>query len=314
MIPAVIVPQPSPRPLPPDPPSAAQDLVGLDTSPAPLLRSEDIAAFISEARLRSSPERPLLALSTILAVPHAESVHSNIHSPTLETTSLTHHPPGLHVNFGPREGPLPIGSAAHNVSDSSLPHRPSDGDTLWTWRGATNVLYDGPHPTVLSGSWERGGGGRCFRPRFNHLHATEEVLQARQLLLNSAPAPRVPSAASPPLPDVACSLTPQSRTANVPTSPTIQQLGPHLPSDLPPWNLQAGHFDLPPSRSRRRSPPTPRIRITTPLNTAGPAGSPLTPAIEQQPHQNVQHSTDTPVLLPVDDIVPVSESAQPKID
>ena len=312
VVPTVVAPPPSPRPLPPDPPCAAQELVGLDTLPAPLLRSEDIAAFISEARLRSSPERSLPDLSTILAVPHAEPVQSNIHSPNLETTSFTHHPPGLHVNFGPREGPLTIGPAAHDISRPLQQHRP-DGDTLWTWSGSTNVLYDGPHPTVLSGSWERGGGGRCFRPRFNHLHVTNEVLQARQLLFNSAPAPRVPPAASPTTPDVACSLVSHSRSTTVSTSPTIQQLGPHPPPDLPPWNLQAGHFDLPPSRSRRRSPPTPRIRITTPLDTAGPTGLPQTPAIEQPSHQNAPHSTEPPVFLPVEDIGHLSESAQPKL-
>ena len=301
--PAVVVPPPNCSPTP-DLSCATQVVDGLDGSPPPPLRSEDIAAFISEARLRSSPERPLLAPSPFLAVPHAESVQYNNYFPLPETTSSFPHPPGLRVNFGPRERPLPSGPAEHAVS---LQHRPLDGDTLWTWSGTTNVLYDGPHPTVLSGSWERGGGGRCFRPRFNQPHVTDEVLQARHLLLNSASSPRAPSITSPTPPDVACPLPSQSRSANIPTSPTIRQLS------LPPWNLQAGHFDIPPSRSRRRSPPTPRIRITTPLDTVGPTGPPRNSATGQPAHRPVRRPTDTPVSLPVEDIVPLAEPPQPKL-
>ena len=121
VIPTIVFPPTSPCLLPSDIPCAAQDLDGLATSPPRLLRSEDIAAFISEARLRFSPERSLSAPSSSLVVLHGEPDPTNTHSFLSENNSVVHHPPGLLVNFGSRHTSPGAISSARTASPASSP-------------------------------------------------------------------------------------------------------------------------------------------------------------------------------------------------
>ena len=153
------------------------------------------------------------------------------------------HPPGFLVNFGPRVSTLLSGCEPAATTENT--------DSLWTWCGVTNVIYDGPQPTVLSGSWERGGGGRSRRIRHNPPVPSEELLIARGILLNSSL--ELTSVSPIALPSVAPVTVPPP-VLSAPSLPVnepahlILQLG-----TMPPWNVDAGHFDLPPSHLRSSS-------------------------------------------------------------
>lgn len=269
--------EPSPVPVlaaidSPPRPTSTDRLPSPDASPLPpLFSSEAISSFISEARLRSSQQQSLASSSTLPAIPPLEHAQTNPISSCLDNGVVPYHPPGLLVNFGPREVSLPARSSPQPIAASSTPslhNPPIDGDTLWTWSGTTNVLYDGAHPTILSGSWERGGGGRCRRPRSIPSPANDELLLARHLLLNEAPPPSTTPSTVPhtSTTTIVQHFTPQlPRSESVSSPPVSEQACSQLPSNVPPWNIQAGHFDLPPPRShpQRSSAPSHRSTIST---------------------------------------------------
>ena len=245
-----------------------------DASPHPAISSDDINNFISEARLRSSSER--LLPPTSVPSPPLNNTRSSTPFTHLDHDEASYHPPGLLVNFGPREISPPAGSISPTESTTtpSLPpppsHSSSTGTTLWTWNGATNVLYDDPNPTVLSACWERGGGGRCRRLYPNALVPNADVLMARHLLFQSAPVLQSVPIEEVPVPP-AMSVT----TSVLLPSPRDERVfDPPISATVPPWNLEAGHLDLPPSRPQMTPPTTLNSRRTT-LHVPPPTSCPV---------------------------------------
>ena len=301
----------------PPSPIANDRLPSPNASPLPLpISSDAISSFLSEARLRSSQQQSLASSSTLLAIPPLEPAQTNPISPCLDDGVVTYHPPGLLVNFGPREVSLPANSSPQPVADSSTPTRhnpPIDGDTLWTWSGTTNVLYDGAHPIILSGSWERGGGGRCRRPRSIPSPANDELLLARHLLLNEAPPPSLtPSTVThTSTTTIVQHLSPQLHRSERVASPSVSdQVCSQSTSNAPPWNIQAGHFDLPPQRSHPQRSTAPSHRST--ISTAVPVVQNHSP-VNRAPLTSRRSEVCEPVRPSADSDSTLPDVSRPKL-
>jgi len=254
---------PNQRVLSPTPPELA--------APSLPISSADIDQFLLTARQQASSDRqspepfPVVTPPPMVATPNLiPSSSGPLHNP--------HRPPGLLINFGPSESP-PLPSAG-----SSRPPTPDprdDYDSLWSWTGLTNVLYDERSYPVTGGYWERGGGGRRrpLRPNMPSVSVPlvpEDILRARQLLLPSvAPTPslEVPQSSNsigssfPESPTPAlclrntmpCHSPDSTAAANIQSPDSVESAyssssDPVLSSPLPvlpPWNLTAGHLDIP---------------------------------------------------------------------
>ncbi|XP_046640334.1 uncharacterized protein LOC124324536 [Daphnia pulicaria] len=262
------------------------------TPQVPPISSEAIDCFLAAARRQSISEALPPDPSTVAPIPPT-AAPTNL-PPLLSTRPMHPHPPGLLINFGPRELLPPLSASLSDVPSEfpPPPPEPDPPDSLWSWTGRTNVLYDVLDHPVVSGCWERGGGGRCYRPRSNPPIVTEEIRIARQLLLPSAvsvPPPEMPQnsvapvLAQPPSPLATPSLrntthTPPTGSLQVSGAPGARGLvgaafspppivsepvtSPSMP-DAPPWNRDDGHFDLP----RRPDP-----RLSTSSLSAQPPG------------------------------------------
>lgn len=261
------------------------------TPQVPPISSEAIDCFLAAARRQSISEALPPDPSTVAPIPPTAAPI------LLDTRPMHPHPPGLLINFGPRELLPPLSASLSEVPSDFPPPPPEpdppDGNgSLWSWTGRTNVLYDVLDHPVVSGCWERGGGGRCYRPRSNPPIVTEEIRIARQLLLPSAvsvPSPEMPQnsvapvLAQPPSPLATPGLrntthTPPTGSLHVFGAPGARGLvgaeishlstvsdpvhSPSMP-DAPPWNRDAGHSDLP-----RR----PGTRLSTSPLSAQPPG------------------------------------------